>query len=211
MHNPVIVINVNMGSKGHQIGRLLASCDNVLWFDHEGNGNHPWEPCSGILNAELNGFHFDRRFADNSTIAPVLDYARRSGLPERPELSFDRCGDGEYVMYVSHSDLDQTRDYFKGKHLVVLNKDVDRFFNTTWFFRVGKTNHLISDLYSPEDIEPMLINTLENYETNVNSNDFVIDTIDDLLDIDNFKLLCEQFSLGFNEDNYNKVIEFLKQ
>ena len=57
----------------------------------------------------------------------------------------------------------------------------------------------------------MLINTLENYETNVNSNDFVIDTIDDLLDIDNFKLLCEQFSLGFNEDNYNKVIEFLKQ
>jgi hypothetical protein len=66
-------------------------------------------------------------------------------------------------------------------------------------------------LYSPEDIEPMLINTLENYETNVNSNDFVIDTIDDLLDIDNFKLLCEQFSLGFNEDNYNKVIEFLKQ
>ena len=86
--NPIIVINVNMGSKGHQIGRLISSCDNVAWYDHRGNGAHPWLPCSGILNAELSKFHYDRRFADNTTVPPVLDYARRSGLPERPDLTY---------------------------------------------------------------------------------------------------------------------------
>ena len=138
MHNPIIVINVNMASKGHQIGRLLASCSNVLWYNHEGNGSVPWEPCNGILNAELSKFHYDRRFADNTTIPPVLDYARRSNLPETPELSYDRCEDGQYLMYVTHSDLDESREYFNGKHVVVLNKDPTRFFETSLNFR-GKT------------------------------------------------------------------------
>jgi hypothetical protein len=211
MSNPIIVINVNMGSKGHQIGRLIASCSNVLWYDHTDNGTNPWDPCSGILNSELSGFHFDRRFADSTTIPPVLDYARRSGLPERPELSFDRCNDGQFFIYVTHSDLDESRNYFKGQHLVVLDKDIERFMNTSWNFRVGKTKTLISELYTTDEVETMLINTFDNYETNVKSNDVVIDTIADLLDIDNFKLLCERLSLEFNEDGYNKVRTFLRK
>ena len=55
--NPIIVINANMGSKGHQIGRLIASCSNVRWYDHKWNGPTPWEPCSHILNHEHSKFH----------------------------------------------------------------------------------------------------------------------------------------------------------
>jgi hypothetical protein len=200
-----------MASKGHQIGRLLASCSNVLWYNHEGNGSVPWEPCNGILNAELSKFHYDRRFADNTTIPPVLDYARRSNLPETPELSYDRCEDGQYLMYVTHSDLDESREYFNGKHVVVLNKDPTRFFETSLNFRVGKTKSLISELYTNEEAESMLTNTLTNYETNITTEDFGIDSIADLFDVNNFKSLCEKFNLIFNEDRYNKVIEFLKK
>ena len=209
--NPIIIINANMASKGHQIGRLISSCTNVLWYDHEGNGKFPWLPCSNILNSEISKFHFDRRFSDSTTIPPVLDYARRSGLPERPILSYDRCQNGQNLLYVTHSDLDESRNYFKGNHVVVLDKNPERFFETTWNFKVGKTKELISELYTKEEVDLMLTNTLINYEININSDDFVIDTIDDLFDMDNFKLLCEQFDLIFNEDCYNKVRQFLKQ
>jgi len=209
--NPVIVINVNMGSMGHRVGRLIASCTNILWYDHKGNGVVPWETCSEILNADIAKFHYDRRFADLSTIPPVLDYARRSGLPEMPEIPYDRCQDGQYLTYVTHSDLDESRKYFKGKHVVVLNKDIDRFFETSWKFRVGKTRQLVSEMYTKEEVESILTNTLANYEMNINPNDFVINSVDDLLDMDTFKLLCEKFNLTFNEYRYNKVRDVFKK
>ena len=59
--NPIIVVNALMGSKGHQIARLIASCSNVRWYDHHWNGTNPWEPCSHILNHEYSKYHFDRR------------------------------------------------------------------------------------------------------------------------------------------------------
>ena len=211
MSNPIIVINVNMASKGHQIGRLIASCDNVLWYNHKDNGEYPWLPCEGILNSELNKFHFDRRFADNSTIPPALDFARRSGLEEEcPDISYARCQNGQNLLYVTHSNLDEARDYFKGKHLVVLNKDSARFMETSWKFRVGKTKKLISELYTEEEIETLLSNTLENYREHANSDDFVIGSIDDLLDADYFNILCERFNLIFNENEYKKVKYFLE-
>ena len=37
----MIVINAPMGAKGHQIGRLIASCDNVAWYNNRKNGEHP--------------------------------------------------------------------------------------------------------------------------------------------------------------------------
>ena len=209
--NPIIVINVNMASKGHQIGRLIATCDNVLWYNHKDNGEHPWLPCDSILNSELNKFHFDRRFSDSTTIPPVLDYARRSGLPEKPILSYDKCQDGQHLLYLTHSNLDESRNYFKGKHLVVLNKDSVRFMETSWNFRVGKTKKLISELYTEEEVETLLSSTLENYREHMNSDDFVIGSIDDLLDEDYFNILCERFDLIFNENEYNKVVEFLRK
>ena len=203
--NPVIVINVNMGSKGHQIGRLISSCDNVAWYDHPHNGTHPWEPCNTILNAELSRFHYDRRFADNTTIPPALDYARRSGLPERPVIEYK----DKLLTYITHGDLDEARSYFKGKHLVVLHKDLDRFMATTWKFKVGKTKTPISELYTKEQVKQLLNNTLLNYETNTTPDDFVIESIEDMLDIDIFKEMCNRFNLQFNETKYNKVRDFL--
>ena len=69
----------------------------------------------------------------------------------------------------------------------------------------------VSKIYTKEEVRTFLTNTLINYQTNINSNDFVINTIDDLFDMDNFKLLCEKFDLIFNEDHYKKVVEFLKK
>ena len=211
MNNPIIVINVNMASKGHQIGRLISSCDNVLWYNHKDNGEHPWLPCDGILNSELNKFHFDRRFDDNTTIPPALDFARRSGFTvEYPDISYDRCQDGQNLLYITHSKLDEARDYFKGKHIVVLDKNPERFFETSWNYKVGRTKERINRLYTEEQIVSMLSSTLENYREHMNSDDFVIGSIDDLLDEDYFNILCERFNLIFNEDEYNKVKEFLE-
>jgi len=212
--NPIIVVNVNPGSKGHQIGRLISTCDNILWYDHETNGTHPWEPCSNILNSEISRFHYERRFADNTTVIPVLDYARRIGLPDTPELSYDRCQDGDNLLYVIHSKLDESRDYFKGQHVVVLNNDPERFFRTTWNFRGGKghgkNKKLVSDMFTKEEVVTGLTENVNNYRNNINSDDFVIDSADELFDMDNFKSMCEKFGLIFNEQAYKRTIKFLR-
>ena len=211
MINPIIVINVNMGSKGHQAGRLIATCDNVLWYNHEDNGKHPWLPCDGILNSELNKFHFDRKFSDSSTIPAVLDFARRSGLPEDADISYDRCQNGQNILYVTHSNLDESREFFKGRHVVILDKNFDRFMNTSWKFRVGTTKKLISELYTEKEAEILLNDTLENYAEHLDTDDFIINQCESLLDEHVFLLLCEKFDLIFNEDEYNKVKEFLEK
>lgn len=210
--NPIIVINVLMASKGHQIGRLVASCSNVVWYDAPTNGEHPWLPCNGILNDKLGQFHFDRRFKDDTTIPPVLDYARRSEYPnERPELNFDKCKDGEKLIYVTHSNLDEAKDYFKGKHLVVLDKSEERFFETSWNYRVGKTKKLMSELYTREECIQALNDTKNNYIEHMDANDFTINSVDDLLDEDIFKLFCNKFNLIFNKQDYDKVKDFLNR
>jgi hypothetical protein len=81
---------------------------------------------------------------------------------------------------------------------------------TTWNFRVGKTKKLISELYTEEEVETLLNDTLENYTEHMNSDDFVIGSIDDLFNIDTFVLMCDKFNLIFNEDEYNKVKEFME-
>ena len=210
-NNPIIIINANMGSKAHQIGRLISSCTNMLWYDSKLNGQFPWLPCSQILNHELSKYHFDRRFADSTTIPPALDFARRSGLDEHPSIPYNRCKDDQRMLYITHSNLDESRKFFKGRHLVVMNKDEQRFFDKTWNFKVGKTKTPISDLYTKEEARSMLTDTLTNYKQNINSDDFVIDSIDDLFNIDIFKLLCTRFDLIFVEDSYNKVKKFLTQ
>ena len=201
-----------MASKGHQIGRLVASCSNVVWYDAPTNGEHPWLPCKGILNDKLGQFHFDRRFKDDTTIPPVLDYARRSEYPnERPELNFDKCKDGEKLIYVTHSNLDEAKDYFKGKHLVVLDKSEERFFETSWNYRVGKTKKLMSELYTREECIQALNDTKNNYIEHMDANDFTINSVDDLLDEDIFKLFCNKFNLVFNKQDYDKVKDFLNR
>ena len=207
--NPIIVINANMGSKGHQIGRLIASCNNVLWYDHKWNGSLPWMPCSNILNHEHSKFHFDRRFSDNSSIPPVLDFAQRSDHIEQ-DISYETLDKGQHLLYITHSKLNKSRKYFNGKHIVVMDQDNTRFFKTSWNFKVGKTKTLISELYTVEQAKVMLKGTLDSYKADVSNEDFVISSVDALLDIDTFKTLCSKFNLQFNKGAYNKVCKFIK-
>ena len=115
------------------------------------------------------------------------------------------------ITYITHGDLDEAHSYFKGKHLVVLNKDLDRFMATTWKFKVGKTKTPISELYTKQQVKELLDNTLLNYVSNTTQDDFVIESIEDMLDMEIFKEMCVRFNLQFNETKYNKVRNFLLQ
>ena len=206
--NPIIVVNALMGSKGHQIGRLIASCSNVRWYDHPWNGASPWEPCSHILNHEYSKYHFDRRFSDDSTIPPVLDFAERSNHQEQ-KIPYENLKAGEYLLYVTHGDLGESRKFFKGQHLVVFNKDIKRFFETSWHYKVGKTHTQISELYSVQEAKDMLQGVLNSYTAHISSGDFAIHSVEDLMNVDMFKMLCSKFKLEFNEIEYNKVSKFI--
>ena len=206
--NPIIVINANMGSKGHQIGRLIASCSNVKWYDHEWNGSNPWEPCKHILNHEHSIFHFDRRFSDDTTLPPVLDFAERSNHVDQ-KIPYEQLDKNQNFLYITHSKLDEARSYFNGKHLVVFDKDIKRFFDTSWKFKVGKTKTPISELYTVKQAKAMLKGVLDSYTTHVSNEDFTIRSVDDLLHKDMFKMLCSKFKLNFNEIEYNKVCKFI--
>ena len=57
----------------------------------------------------------------------------------------------------------------------------------------------------------MLYSNLFNYKEHMTEDDFVIESVDDLLDMDTFKKLCSKFGLQFNEQNYVKVRNFITQ
>jgi len=85
-----IIINAPFGARGHQLGRLLCSCDNVLWYDHFKNGSQPWLPSFG-LGKTFSKYHFTRRFegayglgTDEHTVPPVLERAAATGSEQRP-------------------------------------------------------------------------------------------------------------------------------
>jgi len=230
-----------MGSRGHQIGRLVASSPSVKWFNYaredknEGNGWHPWLPAYNIDNADISKFHFNRRYAgakgwgvDDYTLPPILDMARMNGAKkERPTEVFDIWLAKTFpknLIYPSHGDLDESQDFFRGKHIVVLETDVDRYIATSSKFKVG--NKLSGKKESLKDkwdrevggtdndyksyVEEMLETKKENYLKHANNNDFVIYSIDDLLDEDGFTFMCNQFDLEFDVKRFTKVKEFVK-
>lgn len=146
MLNNFITINFVPGGRGHQIGRLLSSCDNVSWYDYYRNGRHPWIPGDGTSMTEISKFHFDRRFmgasgvgVDRYTIPPVLDIASRNGYPEYPlddMMEWNTKLDSKKAVYPLNCGLDVCKQFFSdSKHLVVINTDidslVDRFIKTT--------------------------------------------------------------------------------
>ena len=241
----VIVINFCMGSRGHQIGRLIASSPSVKWFNYarkdknEGNGWHPWLPAYGIDNADISKFHFNRRYIgakgwglDDYTLPPVLDMARMNGAKnERPTEVFDMWLAKEFpknLMYPTHGPLDESHDFFRGKHLVVMETDIDRYLATSMNFMVGNKlsgkKETLKDRWQRENYndftyglksfktyaEELLEKQKQNYLDNTLPNDFIIDSIDDLLDEDGFKFMCQQFDLKFDQKRYRKVKDFVE-
>ena len=78
---------------------------------------------------------------DDYTLPPVLDMARTNGAKnERPTEVFDMWLAKEFpknLMYPTHGPLDESHDFFRGKHLVVMETDIDRYLATSMNFMVG--------------------------------------------------------------------------
>ena len=128
----MIVINAPMVAKGHQIGRLLASCDNVAWYNNQANGEHPWLPYMEMYGKDLNftKYHWNRCFKDGTKVDPVLDMAERQGLSTG---SYDALKgpiervQPKHLLYALHGPLDKSKSFFKdAKHVVVVPKDMAR-------------------------------------------------------------------------------------
>jgi len=244
MHN-IICLNVVEGARGHQIGRLISSCENVQWYNWTENGSTPWTPNKNPSTSNLSIYHFDRRFDGavgvgvcDKTVPPVLDFAKRN---KYVEISFDKILDWgatvypNNLLYVSHSDLDQSKDFFQHcKHIVVINENIDeiveRYLKTTANFIYSWTPTNSDDwtiecqrltfkeavmkehpnVDYTEWVENYITKKLKNFKENIGPNDFVISRIEDLFDQSMFKSLCKKFNLTCNSDNYNKVYNFVK-
>ena len=76
---------------------------------------------------------------------------------------------------------------------------------------MGKTRSLISELYTVEEAKAMLKGVLDSYTTHLSGDDFAIHSVEDLLNIDMFKMLCSKFKLDFDKNAYNKVCKFIDE
>lgn len=232
-NNNCIVINFPMAAKGHAVGRLIASCKNVKWYDHYRNGKFPWEHYSADKN--FTPFHFNRRFDGavgngvcENTVPPVLDMA------EKNQYNYDADQIQKWktklypfnFVYPLHSELDCARYFFKpAKHLVIIPSDIDRlverFVKTTYNYYVNSQNKNFTykDYYENKSnqtgisahtlIEQDLLAKITNLKTNTTCSDFVIEDILDLFDRERFISLCDKFDLIFDESCYDQVLSFL--
>jgi hypothetical protein len=231
--NNLIVISAPMGAKGHQIGRLLASCDNVQWYNHSANGTEPWKPYrENHLHGTDNNFtiyHWNRRFngskghgLDEYTVPPVLDMAnrqtQRTGKYE-PINDWKQRVSPSNLMYALHGPLDKTKEFFgPAKHIVVIPKDMSRllarFCQTSAKYYVDPENpdKTFFDLYEGNYMNMLehLERVVDNYSRNVTEEDVIITDPDKFFVEENFQKVCDKFNLTFNDDNFDKVIKFIR-
>lgn len=230
-NNNCIVICFPQGSGGHIAGRILASCDNVAWYDHEKNGKNPWEEFRDDI--KFSKFHFNKKFKGASdrgvcdlTVPPVLDMA------EKQDLQYDRQSIVRWkerlkpnnLMYTLHADLDKAKNFFApAKFFVIIPEDIDvlldRWFATTAHYYVDPKNKkfLYADLYQQraeqantsmrEVLKSDMILKIENYKKHIDSNDVIVSTVKDMFDQDTFKDICKKFNLQFNHLSYEKIIK----
>lgn len=232
----IIPITFVPGAKGHQIGRLISSCDNVVWYNHFKNGDRPWLPAMGMDMGNISKFHFDRRFRgalgqgiDEFTVPPILDMAERNqcaideiqAMNDWSEKLFPH-----HFVYPLHSRLDLSKKLFKNvKHLVVLSNNiddlVDRFIKTTANFVYSYNDpqkrtfyqHFIDlklDIEYRDWVKNYINSLLNNFKNCIEGHDHVIEDVLQLCDLREFEKLCRHFNLQFNEQNYIKVCEFIK-
>lgn len=230
--NNCIVINFPQGCGGHLVGRLIASCDNVVWYDHQQNGDQPWEPYAA-KDKNYSRLHFNRRFkgasnqgSSDQMVDSVLDIADKQGLSYTQDsiVKWKQRLDPDHFIYPLHADLDVSRQFFKpAKHIVVIPSDIDLLIDrwmvsSYYYFINGKNrNYLYRDFYQDkanalgismrECLENDFIKQIDNYKTNVIDDDVVLDEIEDLYCQEVFRSLCNKLQLSFNEYAYNKVIK----
>lgn len=231
----MIFINFPFGAGGHKIGRLLASCNNVPWYDHEPNGKEPWMP---YIEKDLYGvdkcftpYHFNRRFKGangtgicDKTIIPILDKSKIDVEEQRTEL---QKYINKNILYPTHSKLSDVRNLIDAKHLVVIPNNVhsvvQRFLKTTLFYYVDPSNksRTFKDMY--EEIEketgfPVIHlvrtdiqNKIADSISAINSSDVVVNSVEDLYEEHQFKKICKQLELEYNDSAYKKVRKFCQE
>ena len=225
-----------MGAKGHIAGRLLATCDNVAWYNHKKNGENPWNAYNDSYDPNCTLFHFTRRFfGANSkgvcsrTVPPVLDIAERANLTYTNSsiLKWKRDLYPLNFIYPIHGKLSSTRSFFSpAKHLVIIpdNIDslVDRFFKTSFYYTVNPKEKSITfkDKYETiskktnrtvkECVEQDLLKTITEFNANKTNTDICINNVDNLLDLDYFLTVIKQLNLEFNREDYLKTVKFIK-
>ena len=230
--NNIIVISFPVGASGHKAGRLLASCEDVAWYNHYPNGMYPWEP---YVENELYGvdngftpFHWNRRFLGavgkgtcEHTVPPVLDYAKRNGVESAPASEIAKWKSKLYpqhLMYCVNGDLAEAREFFApAKHMVIIPNDMDllleRVMQTTAKYYVSSSDKTVTygDYYgSKTALKDVLSKMVENLHDNVVDTDVVIQDVVELYDENRFRAVTEHLSIKYAKEPYNRVLDFFK-
>jgi len=225
--NNSIAICFPMGAKGHIAGRLLASCNNVAWYNHVRNGSQPWLPYDDEERKDFTPFHFNRRFYGakgngvcDKTVPPVLDMAKKNGYKKenyQDIIDWKQKLFPNNLLYPLHSDLDKAHNFFiNSKFLVILPTDidalVDRFMKTTAKYFVNsrdKTYTFLDHYENVDNVKTALEEKIQNFKDNILETDVVINNVDELLNFNFFKDVCNKLDLQTNYDNYKKVKRFV--
>jgi hypothetical protein len=233
--NNCIAINFPMGAKGHIAGRLLATCNNVAWYDHILNGKNPWNAYNDP-NDNFTLFHFSRRFYGaigegicSKTVPPVLEIAKRSNTnyTKSSIITWKKNLYPLHFVYPTHSKLSSTRSFFSpAKHLIIIPNNiddlVDRFIKTSFYYFIDlrdktKTFKDKYEIISKETNQPIrkcieqdLLKIIDEYNTSKTDSDTCINNVDNLLDLDYFLTVIKQLGLEFNRKDYLKTVKFIK-
>jgi len=215
-----ITINAPMGAKAHQLGRLIASCDNVLWYNYKGNGTNPWE-FYNEKDAGFTKFHFNRRFAGatghgvcSKTIIPI---GSKNDAPINEQCSIinmwcETISPKNFV-YPLHEPVKLTRKIFLNSKEIFIIPDLDivfeRFMKTSYHYFISgeKKDTTIGKQfnYDTTAIKESLKNKIIDLKDNYNKNVYVVNDVKDMLDKTKFKELCKHFDLDFNLECFTAV------
>jgi hypothetical protein len=218
--NNCITINFPNGAGGHQLGRLIATCNNVVWYDYEGNGVAPW-----ILykqsDPRFSKFHFNRRFKGaigngvcEKTIIPV---GSKSNLNLQNQKKIihewkEKLVPNNFV-YTLHEPVDIVRNIFGTHKEVFIIPDIEflyeRFMKTSYYYFIDPKDKLytMGDKlgHDKNKIYDFLQDKISQLENNITQNTFVVNNVKDMLDETKFQELCKHFDLDFNLDRFTAV------
>ena len=225
-----IIINAPMGARGHQLGRLISSSTDVLWYDYFKNGTNPWNPSLGI-GKTVSVFHYDRRFKnsfgtgiDNFSVPPVLERATNIGEEPYPYALLNDWSKKIYpkhITFVVHDTLQNSKKLFpNAKHIIVIPPDLDFLLErledvgADYVYQKNPKKTLKESWKEPnktfkESARVRIQETINSYQY-ANENDIVINNLTDLLEENNFIELCNQLGIRFNEERFLKTKQFLK-
>ena len=228
--NNCILINFPQGAGGHMLGRMIASCDNIAWYDHEQNGKHPWMPYCSPGDDKFSRLHFNKRFegasekgADKNRVPPILKTAEQRGITTTRQDIKDwktRLAPNNFI-YTNHEMLDATKQLFDpAKYIVVIPEDIDllieRWMRSSYYyyFDPARKDYLSGDLYRDKaneqgiTMKQALRNDFEvqlsNYKQHATDEDIVMNEVNDILKDDVFEEVCNKLDLIINKENYNK-------